>query len=505
MMSTVSVELVRAASPDEAGVPSGAILRFLDRLERRGLNPHSLLIAHRRQLAFEAYWSPYTAQTPHRLYSASKSYVAVAIGALIDDGRLALSDRVADHFPDKVPSGALHPYTAAMRVVDLLTMRTAHGATTYKQAEDTDWVRTFFTVPPGRKPGAVFSYDTSATVVLTALVERLSEQTLPEFLMDRVLGRIGVEAAPTALVSPAGMDEHERGGRPTAREVEVNPAGVSHGGSGLFCTPRDFLRFAQLCLDQGRWGQEQVISAEYMRAATGYQAATMHTPGYFPDSQCGYGFQFWRNRHDGFSARGMGGQIALCLPEHELVVVTTGDNQPVGGADQAFFDAVWEELLPAIDDPAPADSSATTALDRVVASLALAPVPVSTGMAGQNLSAAWALDEGEVPFRRLSLEVSSAGGELRLTTREGQERAFPFGIGTLVRHELGGYGYDTLSSAAWLDEHTLYLRSQVIGTYHAQLDFTVAVYGDDVTVVMNRVAEMFAEEYQGTVSGHRLD
>ena len=503
MMSAVGVELDKVDAPDEAGVPSAAIGRFLTRLERRGLNTHSLLIARERKLAFEAYWWPYTAQTPHRLYSASKSYVAVAVGALVDDGRLALSDRVIDHFPDKVPSG-VHPYVAAMRVVDLLTMRTAHGTTTYKQADDTDWVRTFFTVPPSREPGAVFSYDTSATVVLTALVERLSRQRLPEFLMDRVLRRIGVEAAPTALLSPTGMAVDELGGRPTAREVEVNPTGVAHGGSGLFCTPRDFLRFAQLCLDQGTWGEDQVISAEYMRAATGYQAATMHVAGRFPDSQCGYGFQFWRNQHGGFSARGMGGQIALCLPDHDLLVVTTGDNQPVGGADQAFFDAVWVELLPALTDAAPADPAAVDDLAHLAASLSLAPVPLVAGAVAEELSATWELDEGQVPFARLGLDVGDSGGELRLTTHDGQERTFPFGIGAFVRHDLPGYGYETLSSAAWLDARTLHLRSQVIGRYHGQLDFTVSVQAGSATVVMNRTAEMFADEYEGTVSGHHL-
>ena len=503
MMSAVGAELGRTDVPDEAGVPSRAIRRFLTRLERRGLNTHSLLIARAGTLAFEAYWWPYTAQTPHRLYSASKSYVAVAVGALVDDGHLTLSDRVIDYFPDKAPTAPVDPYVAAMRVVDLLTMRTAHGSTTYKQADDTDWVRTFFTVPPSRQPGAVFSYDTSATVVLTALVERLSQQRLPDFLMDRVLRRIGVEAAPTALLSPTGIALDELGGRPSAREVEVNPAGVAHGGSGLFCTPRDFLRFAQLCLDQGRWGDDQVISAEYMRAATGYQAATRHTAGRFPDSQCGYGFQFWRNQHGGFSARGMGGQIALCLPDHDLLVVTTGDNQPVGGADQAFFDAVWEELLPALTGPVLADPAAADDLADLVGSLSLAPVPLVAGVAAKELSATWQLDEGYVPFARLALEAGESGGELRLITHDGQEHTFPFGVGTFIRHELPGYGYETLSSAAWLDEHTLYLRSQVIGHYHAQLDFTVAVQGDGVTLAMNRAAEMFAEEYEGTVSGHR--
>ncbi|WP_022918161.1 serine hydrolase domain-containing protein [Ruania albidiflava] len=497
-----------AGTPDAAGVPSSAVLAVLDRLDQRGLNTHSLLIAHRGVLAFEGYWAPYTAQTPHRLYSASKSYVAVAIGTLVDDAALTLTDRLADHFPDKVPAD-MHPYVAAMTVEDLLTMRTAHAGTTYKKVDDPDWVRTFFTVPPDRVPGMVFSYDTSATVVLTALVERLSGQHLPEYLMDRVLGPIGVQQPVTALVSPAGTTAEQRAGRPTWREMADNPHGVAHGGSGLFTTPRDFLRFAQLCLQQGRWGGEQIVSAGFMQAATGYQTSTVHTGGHLPDSRCGYGYQFWRTRNGGFSARGMGGQIALCLPEEELVVVTTGDNQGRTGTEQAFFDAVWDELLPALhglradhpgDDDAP---EAVAELERVRAGLALPPVPVRGGSHAEGgFTGRWAVDDQHSTFTTLAVSVGAHRGDLHLTDRAGQQRTFAFGIGALVRGKLPGYGYETLTSGAWLDEQTLYLRVHVLGLYLAQLELTLSVRGAAVTLTMSKAAEGFAQEYQGTVSGH---
>ena len=511
--AATGTDLWPATAPEDAGVPSAAILRVLGRFEQRGLNTHSLLIAHRGVLAFEGYWAPFTAETPHRLYSASKSYVAVAIGALIDDGALALTDRVVDHFPDKTPE-EVHPYVAAMTVEDLLTMRTAHGGTTYKKVADPDWVRTFFTVPPDRVPGMVFSYDTSATVVLTALVERIGGKRLPEFLMDRVLGPIGVQHPVTALVSPAGTTAEQRAGRPTWREMADNSHGVAHGGSGLFTTPRDFLSFAQLCLQQGRWAGEQIVSAEYMQAATGYQTSTAHTGGHLPDSRCGYGYQFWRTRHNGFSARGMGGQIALCLPDRELVVVSTGDNQGRTGTEQAFFDAIWDELLPALDrdgdsEPAAGTTAAPAAaaaeeLDHVRAALALAPVPVQgSSRAGNDFTGQWLLDQQHPTFTGLALSVAADRGELHLTDRDGQQRTFVFGIGHLMAGTLPGYGYESLTSGAWLDEQTLYLRVHVLGLYLAQLELTVSVRGDAMTLTMNKAAEAFAQEYQGTVSRHQ--
>lgn len=502
----LNAALGRAESPEALGIPSAAVLAFLRRLERRELNTHSVLIARHGALAVEAYWHPFTARTPHRLYSASKSLVSLAVGSLADDGRLTLEDRIVDHFPDKLPDGELHLYLAAMRVVDLLTMRTAPGTTTFKQVADTDWVRTFFTVPPTRMPGAVFSYDTSATVVLTALVERLSGQSFTDYLMDRVLARIGVQDQWFSLVSPTGMDEDERGGQPTWREVESNPKGTAHGGSGVFCTPRDLLRVAQLCLNQGRWGSDQVISAEYLRAATGYQASTAIVSPAFPDARCGYGYQFWRNRDDGYSMRGMGGQIALCLPAQDLVIVTTGDNQGVGGADQAFFDAVREELVPALGTPLDADPHASAELTRYTGSLALRPLPVSgTVRSGATFRGVYELDPGPTAFVRVELDVSPGSGVLRLHTADGQEREIPFGVGSLVQHELPVYGYETRSSGAWVDEDTLHVHCHVLGRYLAQIDLVIAVQTESATLVMSRAAEAFAEEYEGTVSGRRVD
>src|SRR5699024_2125088 len=219
-------------------------------------------------------------------------------------------------------------------------------------------------------------------------------------------------------------------------------------------------------------------------------------------------------RHNGFSARGMGGQIALCLPEQELVVVTTGDNQGRSGTEQASFDAIWEELLPALDQPGDGEPAARTAagpaaaaaaeLERVRAGLALAPVPVQGSFrAGEDFTGRWSLDEQHPPFTGLALAVGAERGQLHLTDRGGRQNTFTVGIRRLGRGELPGYGYETLVSGAWLDEQTFYLRVHVLGLYLAQLGLNVAGRGETVRLTMTKAAEAFAQEYQGTVSGHR--
>src|SRR3546814_10374817 len=81
-------------------------------------------------------------------HSMTKSFTACAIGLLIDEGRLALSDRVASFFPE----AEIAPDTrqARMTVEDLLTMRSGHASEvsgSIWRSIETRWVREFFRIP----------------------------------------------------------------------------------------------------------------------------------------------------------------------------------------------------------------------------------------------------------------------------------------------------------------------------------------------------------------------
>ena len=167
-----------APSPESQGIPSRAILNFLQRIDSERICMHGFLLVRHNKIAAEGYWAPWSAERMHRMYSVSKSFVALAVGMMIDEGRLTLDDRVAEYFPDKLPE-ELHPWLAASTVRDLLTMSTPHSTTSYTR-DDPDWVWTFFNriLPPRILPGTIFSYDTAATVVLTATVERLASSQI---------------------------------------------------------------------------------------------------------------------------------------------------------------------------------------------------------------------------------------------------------------------------------------------------------------------------------------
>ena len=115
---------------------------------------HGFLLIRKGQIAAEGYWAPYSKDSMHRMYSVSKSMVSLAIGLMIEEGKLSLEDRVASFFEDKVPEN-LHPYLAESTVRDLLMMATPHSENSYTRY-DKDWAATFFIRHPHIRPERYF-------------------------------------------------------------------------------------------------------------------------------------------------------------------------------------------------------------------------------------------------------------------------------------------------------------------------------------------------------------
>ena len=139
-------------TPEEAGISSRNVRAYLEYLERRGLVMHSVLIAKGDKLLCEAYWKPFDADFCHRMYSETKSYVAIAIGLLEEDGLLSLEAPVASYFPEKM-TRELPPHLAALTVRDMLLMRTTGPSGNWFASSEPDRTRFYFAAAQGtRKP-----------------------------------------------------------------------------------------------------------------------------------------------------------------------------------------------------------------------------------------------------------------------------------------------------------------------------------------------------------------
>lgn len=478
-----------APSPESVGVPSRAILNFLQRLDAERINMHGFLLVRRNRIAAEGYWAPWSADRKHRMYSVSKSFVALAVGMMIDEGKLALEDRVATYFPDKVPE-KLHPWLAASTVRDLLTMATAHSSTSYTR-DDPDWVWTFFNLPPSHPPGTIFAYDTAATVVLTATVERLAGMGFLEYMRPRFLDRIGFSTDAWCVRTPEGG---------------------SWGGSGVICTLRDLAKVALACMNGGLWGEERVLPAEYVRAATSKQIDNAIRGHH------GYGYQIWCEQENGFSFRGMGSQYALCFPDKDFLFTCIADTQGAP-AGSSIPEIMWEELYPHLADaPQPEDGDTHAALAEKIEQLAVLPLPGSPNAraAAAVNGACYALAENPMGITRMRLSLNEDQGAWEYTNGQG-DNLLRFGIGRVLastfpqRNYFGeqigtvpGIEYDCLASAAWMDEQTLNLEVYITDIYLGGLRITFAFKGDEIGVFMTKQAEWFLDEYDGFAGGKRI-
>ena len=306
-----------------------ALARFVEAL---GDLPelHSLMVVRHGYVVAEGWAPPYAPDRPHMLFSLSKSFTSAAVGLAASEGLLGIDDLVLGHFPDLAPDDP-SAHLRALRVRHLLTMTVGHDAEPGgAELEGTkEWVRTFLAHPVPHEPGTHFLYNTAATYVLSALVQRVSGHTLGSYLTP-------------LLYEPLQMD---------GVTWESSPEGVHTGGYGMSATTEDVAAFGVLLLQDGVWQGRRVLPSGWVAEATARQVSNGDGDG---DWNQGYGYQFWRCRHGGYRADGAFGQYCVVLPDEQTVVVMTG-----ASPDMAVqLQAVWDHLLPALeagpvdDDPA---------------------------------------------------------------------------------------------------------------------------------------------------------
>ena len=284
---------------------------------------HSLEIVQAGDVIYENYYLPYQKNDLHRMFSISKSVVALAIGTLIDDGKVSLNDPVIKYFDDKLSdyeklSERGKEWIARTTIRDVLMMRSCHSKNTYKfDPAVKDYTKTYFSVEPDKVPGRMFHYDTAGYHVLAALVEKLTGTTVWKYLCERF----------------SVMELSEDG------YYVTDPVGVSMGGSGLTARTSDLVKFGKLMLGMGEYDGVRLISSEYMQFVSTIVSSTEMSLGRMGEKY-GYGAGFWGLNRAGYAAYGMGGQFIFVYPEEELIIVTTADTQGFDGGNQVIYDAI---------------------------------------------------------------------------------------------------------------------------------------------------------------------
>lgn len=326
--------------PESQGVSSAAVAAFIEAANQRIDTLHSVMIVRHGAVVAEGWWRPEGPDQPHVMHSLSKSVCSTAVGFAIAEGRLSLDDSVLKFFPEDAPEQPSEKLRQ-MRVRDLLTMSTGHDSEP-KFTDEVPWVRTFLAHPVPHKPGTHFQYNSPATYMQSAIVQRVSGQPILEYLRPRLFEPLGIEQ-PTWMTSPQG---------------------VSTGGWGLMLRTEDIAKFGLLYQQRGVWEGREILPASWIDQTTARQVSTGSDPA--RDWDQGYGFQFWRCRHGAYRGDGAFGQFCIVLPAQEAVIAITADTKDM----QAVLNLVWEELLPAfharpLPEAAEAEARLKTLLERL--------------------------------------------------------------------------------------------------------------------------------------------
>ena len=329
--STTVIDLPRAETPDSVDKAMNA---FFEQAAQDSMDIHSVMIVRDGNVIYSRWQSAGVDTVPHVLHSVSKTFTATAVGLAIADGKMALTDKVIDFFPDKLPA-EVSDNLNKMTVRDLLTMSCGHDIEpTGLSGEGVDWVEAFLKHPVEHEPGTFYLYNSLGTYMLSAIVQQVTGEKVVDYLNNR-------------LFEPLHIDKPK---------WEESPQGINTGGWGLYLKTEDLAKMGQLLLQKGEWNGKQLIPAEWVAEMSKKQVESINpgtrmeeaeAKGITKDSSDwmqGYGYQMWRCRPGCFRADGARGQYIIVVPEKNAVIAITSDVEDLQGE----LNLVWNYILPAL-------------------------------------------------------------------------------------------------------------------------------------------------------------
>ena len=458
----VTTSLPRSV-PEKEGVSSQGIIDFLNAAAKSKHEFHSFMFLRHGKVIAEGWWNPYKPELKHTLYSTSKSFTATAVGFAVSEKKLSVDDKVISFFPDALPD-TVSPFLSKMKVKDLLSMSVGMDPDpTFKTVvSDSNWVKSFLAKPVVHEPGTKFLYNTLATYMLSAIVQKVTGEKVIDFLKPRLFDPLAIE----------GMD------------WEVDPHGINCGGWGLRLKTEDMAKFGQLFLQKGKWNGKQLLPVSWINEATTlkiYQApdATQSRKD-TSDWVQGYCYQMWRCRHNCYRADGAYGQYIIIMPDQDAVVAITAETPDM----QNEINLIWQYLLPAIKPAELAENTALAlSLKQKLSSLALPlPAPVNSSALVSRISGKkYSFDTNDKHSVTFQFPDNICKVSMMIDTARYN---FSFGSGQWITGETTLHGPNLLlhakahfvglppskvaGSYTWKDENTLELVLRYIESPHTE-------------------------------------
>ena len=474
-------------APEEVGVDSKVITAFLNEINEKGLGLQSFTVVCHDKVCAQGFFKPYNADTPHVLYSMSKSVTSTAIGFAVSEGLISLNDRVAEFFPEYPMSK--RPFNRMLTIRMLLTMHSDKLITVLDEKGQKDWIANFmgatFILPPNTK----FNYISENTFMLSAIISRVTGMSVVDYLYPRIFEPLGIE-------------------KPF---WEMDGAGNNAGGWGLYMKSEDLAKFFLPYIHNGKWiDGTQIVPEIWVKEATRKQVNSVRD-GYI-DNMEGYGYQFWRNPIANSSrADGLFGQRCFLFPDYDaLVVLNCGEAE-----DYKVMKVFWKYFPQCFGYEAlPENKQAYDEMLETIEGCHVEDLPATERnieteqkISGRLIKCKTSEFVSVVTISITQMLYNKPGeiNEMKFTFEDDRllfywkEKEYEFTIEVGLNGEygvseitLGDLNYHTYSKAAWQEDGTLKLWIRPIETAHVR-KFTFEFRDNDVVKVINEMSPKFED------------
>jgi CubicO group peptidase (beta-lactamase class C family) len=290
-----------STSPGLQGIDPGAIEDMRQKIGRESLPVHSFLLVRNGFLVSEIYFPGYESATAHPIGECTESVVSALVGVAIQDGYLkGVGQKVMDFFPERQDKAG-DANLQALTLEHLLDMTLGHKQPLSPGPADAgrNWVDAFFEQSFAHKPGTVYQKDPVAAYMLAVILQKAVGKSAADYLREKVFEPIGIRDF--AWVADA--------------------QGVNFGNSHMELRPYDMAKFGYLYVNEGNWNGTQLIARDWVARST---SKAVDTKGKLNSAEdFGYGYLWWMNGFEGYSAHGAGGQYIFVIPGLDLVAVFT--------------------------------------------------------------------------------------------------------------------------------------------------------------------------------------
>ncbi len=286
--------------------PSSIDLKPVLEQAKKAPNLRSLLILHNNELIIEKYYDSYPKDSLDHLRSASKSFMATLIGIAIDKGFIdSVEDPITKYLGEKANKKKGIAIKHFLSMTSGLDWNEGIGYNDNNEmVESGNPFNYLMDKPIAHPPGRFWNYSTGDIHMLS-------------YILTDATGMSTLEFANKYLFKPMGIGK---------KKLQKFGDGYYAGGSRIQLKPKDMIKLGQMYLNNGAFNGQQILSKQFIEAATDLQ----NPKGSFANNAegFGYGYGWWVGRPmgvKGFMASGYAGQNIFVLPSLDLIVACTHD------------------------------------------------------------------------------------------------------------------------------------------------------------------------------------